>query len=304
MKKIARYISIMMIAVLLTGCEETSSTIQSTISDSAEVNQVEPATSNVTSSVEANKTVEKSEIETQVAQTEIIKEDNQGNESSSDDNTEEPQADEHISEEPAVIEPTYEEIVMGEVKEESVITFGRYEQDNNLENGPEPIEWYVFKLDDEKATLLPVKCLMCAKGIDTDARIEEFASTAFNEEEQKLLVSNPKLITEDMIAGRTALIEKTSNSDWYMQDNAFAFFKNYTEKAVEEGARVLYVHQNGYPVDFYHYIIWTDEHAVSWSDATDGNNKIITMPQIDRKTSSYYTYYGLCPYIEIYTDKR
>ena len=78
MKKIARYISIMMIVVFMTGCEENSATIQSTISDSVEVNQNESAESHVTTSAEEDKTLDKSEIETQVVQTEVTKDDNHG----------------------------------------------------------------------------------------------------------------------------------------------------------------------------------------------------------------------------------
>ncbi len=35
-----------------------------------------------------------------------------------------------------------------------IVTFGRYEQDNNLKNGPEPIEWIVLDVQDGKALLL------------------------------------------------------------------------------------------------------------------------------------------------------
>ena len=35
-----------------------------------------------------------------------------------------------------------------------IITFGTYEQDNNLDNGPEPIEWIVLDVLDGKALLL------------------------------------------------------------------------------------------------------------------------------------------------------
>ena len=34
------------------------------------------------------------------------------------------------------------------------VSFGHYEQDNNLENGPEPIEWIVLHVTDDKALLL------------------------------------------------------------------------------------------------------------------------------------------------------
>ena len=36
----------------------------------------------------------------------------------------------------------------------SYVVFGRYEQDNNLDNGPEPIEWIVLDVQDGKALLL------------------------------------------------------------------------------------------------------------------------------------------------------
>ena len=41
-----------------------------------------------------------------------------------------------------------------EVKRDDVIVFGRYEQDNDLGNGPEPIEWIVLDTQDGKALLL------------------------------------------------------------------------------------------------------------------------------------------------------
>ena len=41
-----------------------------------------------------------------------------------------------------------------EVKRDDVIVFGRYEQDSDLGNGPEPIEWIVLDTQDGKALLL------------------------------------------------------------------------------------------------------------------------------------------------------
>ncbi len=40
------------------------------------------------------------------------------------------------------------------LEETIIVSFGRYEQDGNLENGPEPIEWIVLAVDDNKALLL------------------------------------------------------------------------------------------------------------------------------------------------------
>ena len=41
-----------------------------------------------------------------------------------------------------------------EVKKDDMILFGHYEQDNDLGNGPEPIEWIVLDTQDGKALLL------------------------------------------------------------------------------------------------------------------------------------------------------
>ena len=35
-----------------------------------------------------------------------------------------------------------------------IVTFGRYEQDNNLDNGPEEIDWIVLDIQGDKALLL------------------------------------------------------------------------------------------------------------------------------------------------------
>ena len=45
--------------------------------------------------------------------------------------------------------------VNGEFKiVDSIVSFGHYEQDNNLDNGPEPIEWIVLDVQNEKSLLL------------------------------------------------------------------------------------------------------------------------------------------------------
>ncbi len=41
-----------------------------------------------------------------------------------------------------------------DLEESVIVTFGRYEQDGNLTNGPEPIEWIVLKADENKALLI------------------------------------------------------------------------------------------------------------------------------------------------------
>ena len=52
------------------------------------------------------------------------------------------------------------------------LTFGHYEQDNNLSNGAEPIEWIVLDIQDDYALLLS-KYLLDAKPYDEGNRMDE-----------------------------------------------------------------------------------------------------------------------------------
>ena len=81
------------------------------------------------------------------------------------------------------------------------VIFGRYEQDNNLQNGAEPVEWIVLDVQDGKALLVSRYGLESKpygteelKGItweDSYLRAwlnSDFLSTAFNGEEQKAIL--------------------------------------------------------------------------------------------------------------------
>lgn len=48
-----------------------------------------------------------------------------------------------------------------EYQVEATVFFGQYEQDNNTDNGAEPIEWLVLNVEDGKALLLSVRALDC-----------------------------------------------------------------------------------------------------------------------------------------------
>lgn len=88
------------------------------------------------------------------------------------------------------------------------VTFGSYEQDNNLENGPEPISWTVLELDEEGALLFsdygldakPYNEIQTAvtwetctlrKWLNTD-----FFNAAFNEEEKRA-IKDTELVNHD-----------------------------------------------------------------------------------------------------------
>ncbi len=84
---------------------------------------------------------------------------------------------------------------------QDVVTFGRYEQDNDYSNGPEDIEWRVLKVGAEKALLVSKYCLE-GKQYDYDTRKKwyswrdsslrewlngAFFFTAFSDEEQNAI---------------------------------------------------------------------------------------------------------------------
>lgn len=89
----------------------------------------------------------------------------------------------------------------------STVTFGHYEQDNNLDNGQEPVDWIVLKVEGDKAFLISQYCLDAhAYHVDfvpmTWAKCtlrvwlnEVFYNVAFSAEEQariqEVTVSNP-----------------------------------------------------------------------------------------------------------------
>ncbi len=76
-------------------------------------------------------------------------------------------------------------------------TFGHYEQDNDLSNGPEPIEWLVLDVQDDRALLLSRYGLDAKQYNETNENItwqncslrrwlkNEFINTAFTAQEQK-----------------------------------------------------------------------------------------------------------------------
>ena len=81
----------------------------------------------------------------------------------------------------------------------SIVSFGRYEQDGNEENGPEPIEWIVLDVQDGKALLLSRYGLDHMPYHTADEKItwegctlrewlnSDFLRTAFTSEEQDII---------------------------------------------------------------------------------------------------------------------
>ena len=100
-------------------------------------------------------------------------------------------------------EEPQETVVSKEISVGSVVTFGSYEQDNNLENGTEPIEWQVLDIQDGKAFIISKFGLDC-QPYSTHLELENvtwetcslrkwlnnnFFNNAFSLEEQKFVQS-------------------------------------------------------------------------------------------------------------------
>ena len=96
------------------------------------------------------------------------------------------------------------------------LIWGSYEQDNNIENGPEPIEWFVLTVEDERALVLSrhaleLKMYHHVVAYDTSVSWEtwdirawlkgEFLQTAFTEAELKRIptvtVQTPQVLGWD-----------------------------------------------------------------------------------------------------------
>ncbi|MDE6744175.1 MAG: hypothetical protein K2J95_09880 [Lachnospiraceae bacterium] len=91
---------------------------------------------------------------------------------------------------------TAEQVSLEEAEAGDIVLFGSYEQDNDIENGAEPIAWQVLEISDGQALLLSVDVLD-AKAYDTESATiswkdcslrewlnSEFYQTAFSEEER------------------------------------------------------------------------------------------------------------------------
>ena len=105
------------------------------------------------------------------------------------------------------------------------ITFGTYEQDNNLENGPESIEWQVLKVEDGRAMVLSryvleLKAYHHIIAVDSSVSWEtwdirawlnkEFFEGSFNEEE---IARIPTVIVETPVLHHFANVPPINDTE-------------------------------------------------------------------------------------------
>ena len=132
------------------------------------------------------------------------------------------------------------------------VTFGRYEQDNDLENGPEPVEWRVLNVENGEA-LLVSRYSLDSMPYYTHGRTKaswekstlrawlnsEFLETAFTEEERRALVTRELFTRYDKGNRTTDTVFLLANED------AKAYFANHADRmctptayAVAHGAKL------------------------------------------------------------------
>lgn len=95
-----------------------------------------------------------------------------------------------------------------EIKVGNTIYFGSYEQDNNLDNGNEPISWRILSVDYGRALLLSEYVLEAKPYNETQEAVtwenctlrawlnDEFYNTAFDYEQKKSIVGNVSILSE------------------------------------------------------------------------------------------------------------
>lgn len=290
--------------VMLAGCDEVKA------SDSAVTSILE---GQIADSLEENQTValeesivvrENSETENQPINVETPEDNNQESVASSTESKEELQVIEPMAEEPIIVEPAYKDIVVGEVIADSIITVGRYEQDNNVDNGPEPIEWRVLKVSDGNATLIPIKCLMWGSAEDADTKPVEFYSEAFTDNEKDLIVEFHNLLTSELLdefAVRNEDVKDQTAYSCYLQNYRFECMANYTESVIAQGAAPSDVTEpNGYHHVNYH--VWSEKAWMIWSNSDTGVAWISEGLLWSRYSSPMHR--GICPYVLIKTEEE
>lgn len=131
-----------------------------------------------------------------------------------------------------------------------VVKFGKYEQDNNIDNGKEEIEWICIKKEDDKALLISKLCLdgqpYNKDFIEIDwenSSLRNWLNTIFYEEafsdgEQSII-----LTTETLNSGGNNTIDKVSllsvdevNEYFNITDERIANLTDYAVAEVERNA--------------------------------------------------------------------
>lgn len=146
----------------------------------------------------------------------------------------------------------YEKLnLSGEVGD--IITFGRYEQDNNLENGAEPIQWQILDKDDTKLYVISLYGLDCQRYHDKWEIVtwetcklrqwlnQSFYLDAFNPMEQTMIVTSDvyskspsNTYTSRMVQDKIFLLDYEGSYQYFKSEKARTCYA--TDYAVANGS--------------------------------------------------------------------
>ena len=108
------------------------------------------------------------------------------------------------------------------LEETVIISFGRYEQDGNLENGPEPIEWIVLGVEDNKALLLS-KYILAYRPMHSILEEFDWKETELREWLEEEFFANAFTLSEKHKMLRIELSSKDlHNRSISLSDNSFS----------------------------------------------------------------------------------
>lgn len=197
---------------------------------------------------------------------------------------------------------SYKDLVIGEVAEGNIVTFGHYEQDNNFDNGAEPIEWRVLEVNDGKATLIPAAVLMWGTGEEALAKPAEFYDEAFTDAEKLVIAQQPQLMSNEMIKSYLKLKGKGANPTdvWYYHNDTF-LYDNYTQSALACGAKPKSLTARGTATQT-QYIFWTKDGGCSYRVSKDDFANTMSLSYYDVAKVHYSVKEAICPYIVINTE--
>lgn len=151
-----------------------------------------------------------------------------------------------------------------EAKVGEKVYFGKYEQDNDTDNGKEAIGWRILDKDGNKVLLLSEKCLYAKAYNDDNVSItweectlrkwlnEDFQNVAFSDEEQKAIINTNIKNNDNKDHGTSG--GKDTNDDIFLLSikEAEKYFKSDSDRTA---VGTEYAKRHG---------IWVDDNGNSW----------------------------------------
>lgn len=170
---------------------------------------------------------------------------------------------------------SYVEDVLKNLEKGDSFLFGKYEQDGNIENGPEPIEWIVLGTTKTKALLLS-KC--CIEKLPYNNRNEKttweksdirkwlnstFVNTAFSEKQAELYLNRTANKTQSNSKYNTSSGRETEDKVFLLSE---VDFNTYLNTVLKKAKGSKYIVDNGYTKDEY-CLYWLRTAGVSQYNA-------------------------------------